>query len=226
MPFRLPAAESAAPAVPARAPARGPKVRVAQLPQPRLRRADALLLVVDVQEKLVPVVRFGPRVVEHAALLARGCALLKVPVVATEQNPARLGPTSEPLRSVLGQVLAERAQGAPAQGAAEPHAKMQFSAATPGVLREVESLARPSILLCGLESHVCVLQSALDFLERGQRVFLVRDAISSRHVRDEEVALERMRGAGAIITTVESALLEMLGSADAPEFKSVLQLIK
>ena len=191
---------------------RGPKIRVAALPLPRLRRADALLLVVDVQERLLPAVRFGPRVLERAAILARACSQMRVPIIATEQNPARLGPTPEPLKSALAEspVLA----------------KMQFSAATPPVLRAMESLARPSVVLCGLESHVCVLQSALDFLERGQRVFVVCDAISSRFERDEDAAVERMRGAGAIITTVESALFEMLGTAEAPEFKSVLGLLK
>ncbi len=157
-------------------------------------------------------VRFGPRVLERTTLLARACSELKIPIIATEQNPSRLGSTPEPLQSALGQ--------------SPLLAKMQFSSATPQVLRVMETLARPSILLCGLESHVCVLQSALDFLERGQRVFVVGDAISSRFKRDEDAALERMRGAGAVITTSESALLELLGSADAPEFRSILKLIK
>lgn len=191
---------------------RGPKIRVSALPLPRLRRADALLLVVDVQQRLIPVVRFGPRVLERATILARACAEMRIPIIATEQNPTRLGPTPEPLKSALGE--------------SPTFAKMQFSALAPPVLRELESLARPSVLLCGLEAHVCILQSALDFIERGHRVFVVGDAISSRRARDEEAALERMRQAGAVITTVESALLEMLRSADAPEFKSVLRLIK
>lgn len=187
-------------------------MRVSALPLPRLRRPDVLLIAVDVQERLLPAVRFGPRVLERAARLAQGCSILKIPIIATEQNPARLGSAPEPLKSALEQ--------------APVFAKMQFSALTPQVLREMEAQARPSVLLCGLESHVCVLQSALDLLERGQRVFVVADAISSRFARDEEAALERMRGAGVIVTTSESALLEMLGTADAGEFKSVLRLIK
>ena len=207
-----PSANTSTASASASASRRGPKIRVAALPMPRLRRVDALLLVVDVQERLLPSVRFGPRVLERAAILARACSEMRVPIIATEQNPARLGLTPDPLKSALGE--------------APVFAKMQFSAATPQVLREVESLARPSIVLCGLESHVCVLQSALDFIERGSRVFVARDAISSRRARDEDAAVERMRGAGAIITTVESALFEMLGTAEAPEFKSVLGLIK
>lgn len=191
---------------------RGPKIRVAALPLPRLRRPDALLLAVDIQERLLPSVRFGPRVLERATRLALGCALLKIPIIATEQNPARLGSTSQPLKNALAE--------------SPTFAKMQFSALTPQVARELEVLARPSVLLCGLESHVCILQSALDLLERGQRVFVLADAISSRHARDEDAALERMRAAGAIVATSESALLELLGTADAPEFKSVLGLIK
>lgn len=196
---------------------RGPKLRVAQLPLPRLRRPDALLLVVDIQERLLPSVRFGPRVLERATRLALSCALLKIPIIATEQNPTRLGSTPQPLKSALDESPTF---------ASPTFAKMQFSALTPQVARELEVLARPSVLLCGLESHVCILQSALDLLERGQRVFVARDAISSRHARDEDAALERMRAAGAIVTTSESALLELLGTADAPEFKSVLGLIK
>ena len=204
---------------------RGPRLRVSQLPLPRLRRADALLLIVDVQERLLPVVRFGPRVLERATLLARACCALGVPVIATEQNPSRLGSTPEPLSSALH--LSPGAAGEPGAAVEPPvFAKMQFSALTPQVLREVERLARPSVLLCGLESHVCVLQTTLDLLERGGRVFVVEDAVSSRRARDEAVALDRMRGAGAILTTSESALLELLGSASAPEFKSILQLIK
>lgn len=200
------------PANPAILPRRGPKIRVAQLPLPRLRRPDALLLVVDIQEKLLPAMRFGPRVLERATILAQGCAMLKVPALATEQNPARLGPTCEPLKSALAD--------------SPTFAKMQFSALTPQVLRELEAQGRPSVLLCGLESHVCILQTTLDLIERGQRVFIVQDAISSRFERDQDAALERVKGAGAIITTSEGALLEMLGTAEAPEFKGILGLIR
>jgi nicotinamidase-related amidase len=170
-----------------------------------------LLLVVDVQERLLHAVRFGRAYLSARRGWAHACSILKIPVLATEQN--RLAWVRRPSRS------APRSESAPLRQDAV-------------FLGHASSTSRDRIagaafdLLCGLESHVCVLQSALDLLEREHRVFVVRDAISSRFARDEEAALQRMQNAGAIVTTSESAILEMLGTADAPEFKGILNLIK
>jgi nicotinamidase-related amidase len=195
---------------------RGPRVRVERLPLARLRRADSLLLLVDVQSPLLDAVRFGARVAQRSVLLAQAALALDVPVVATAQNPSRLGPLCPELLQVL--------ESAPSP--IRTHSKMKFSALTDEVAREIELMARPTIVVAGLESHVCVLQSVLDLLERAKTVFVARDAISSRRARDEEAAWERMMQAGAHATTAEGALFEWLGDASHPAFKALLPLVK
>lgn len=185
---------------------------VAQVPQPRLRRNDTLLLIVDVQEKLIPVIHQGERVEANCAVLARAARELRVPFIVTEQYPEKLGATTNAVREAAG--------FPPAIG------KLLFSACTPQTLSAIESSGRKTVLLCGVEAHVCVLQTALDLRARGYDVFAARDALSSRTPENAQIGWERMLQAGAVPTSTESAIFELLEEAGTPEFKAVLPLIK
>ncbi|WP_202617477.1 isochorismatase family protein [Roseimaritima sediminicola] len=172
---------------------------------------DSLLLIVDVQERLLPVVAQPQRVQHNAARLLQAASLLAVEVAVTEQYPERLGGTVRELGDALPDAYPKRA----------------FSAAgsEPLVARLRESRKR-QIVLCGIETHVCVLQSALDLLALGLDVLVVVDAVSSRGTLDHEVALQRMRDEGIGLTTTEACLFEWCRTSTDPHFKAISRLVK
>jgi nicotinamidase-related amidase len=179
------------------------------MPARVLDRDRAALVVVDVQEAFRPAVRDFERVAGNAAILVRGAQALGLPVVVTEQYPKGLGHTVPE--------LAEHLEGV------EPIEKVCFSAA------EAEGFdldGRDQVLVCGIESHVCVSQTAHDLLDRGLEVHVARDAVSSRTEDNREVGLHKMEEAGAVLTSVETALFELVGAAGTPEFKEVQALVK
>jgi nicotinamidase-related amidase len=179
-----------------------------------LRPDNALLLLVDMQEKLQPLIHDDAKLRARAAALAEGCRLLGVPIVVTEQYPKGLGPTVPELRGAV------KAAG----GALE---KTAFScSADPAVRARLESLRRPHVLLAGVEAHICVLQTALDLAASGARVHLVEDAVGSRSPLDREAGIERALRHGAEPSTVEMALFELMGDAKHPAFRQVQALIK
>lgn len=179
---------------------------------PRLYREDVLLLVVDVQQRLMPVINEAECVEKNCILLARAARQLGIPLLITEQNPRHLGKTSQALRESTGD--------------APVLEKMSFSACTDKVLRAIESSNRQTILICGVESHVCVLQTALDLREKSYSVFAARDAISSRTLANAEIGWQRMMGAGVLPTSTESAIFELLGQAGTPDFRAMLPHLK
>ena len=174
-----------------------------------LDRARAALVVVDVQEAFRPAVRDFDRVAHNAGVLVQGARALGVPVVATEQYPRGLGETVAE--------VAEHLDGV------EPVEKTVFSAAAADGF-DLEG--RDQALLCGIESHVCVSQTAHDLLERGVEVHVARDAVTSRTEENRELGLHKMEGSGAVLTSVEAALFELLGAAGSDEFKTVQRLIR
>lgn len=178
---------------------------------PRLLRHQCNLLLLDLQERLLPAMCDSQLVLANAKRLAQGASLLGLPVVVTEQYPKGLGRTVPPLAEVL-------------KGAAH-FEKVTFSAlGAPGLL---EHLARfPQVLLAGIESHVCVCQTGLDLLAAGRQTFVVADAVSSRTPENHRFGLDRLRMAGAVVVSTEMALFECLGTAAAPEFKAVQGLVK
>lgn len=178
---------------------------------PRLKPETTLLLIVDVQTKLLPVMDHAGQVERNCAILAGAARLFGLPIVVSEQNPTRIGPTVDGIREALG--------------AFEPIAKMRFSA-WPDARSAIESANRHNILLCGLEGHVCVLQTGLDLIDAGYTVWLVEDAISSRHEANRRVGCKRLESAGAIPTSTESAVFELMQSAKHADFKAILALIK
>ncbi len=178
-----------------------------------LRRGDSALLVVDIQTKINAVMFQGASVVEGAVKLIRGADILGVPVLFTEQYPEGLGPTEPRIVEALGD--------------RKPIAKMSFSCcgAEP-VLAALRENGAHQVVLCGIETHVCVLQTALDLAAADYQVHVPRDAVSSRKTLDHETALTRLGRAGVVVSTVESVLFEWLQRAGTPEFKQVAGLIK
>jgi nicotinamidase-related amidase len=171
-----------------------------------LKRDDTSLVVVDVQEAFRPYASFA-QVAEQCAKLVQASRILELPRVVSEQYPKGLGHTAPELgledeptieKSVFS---AARADGFDLQG-------------------------RTQAVVCGIETHVCVSQTVHDLLAAGVEVHVPADAVGSRHSIDYERGLERLERAGAIVSTVESVLFELLERADTPEFKAVQELIK
>jgi nicotinamidase-related amidase len=177
-----------------------------------LRAETTVLLVVDVQERLLPAIHEGEPLLETTRRMVRAAGVLGVPVVLTEQYPAGLGKTCATLRECLPDV--------------EPVEKTRFSACVVGVLNKLATLGRPHVIVAGIETHVCVQQTVLDLLRLGYLPYLCADAVGSRRPLDRDVAIERMRRAGAVMTTTESVIFELLGEAGTELFKSVLKIVK
>lgn len=172
---------------------------------------DTGLLVIDVQARLVPKIQGATALIRNIAFLLDVAKVLEVPVQATEQYPKGLGPTVAQLLPHLP----------------ERPAKVAFSScAVPAVIDTFHRLARPKVVLTGIESHVCVLHTALDLLAAGFRVYLAVDAVGARYRLDHETALRRLEQAGAIPTTAEGCAFEWMGGADHPRFKIVSQLVQ
>jgi len=175
----------------------------------RLHAHSSLLCVVDIQERLLPAIPTGLQVVAMAGRLADAAALLGVRTLLTEQYPQGLGPTPPDLAATLPPALT----------------KMAFSCCGSEAFTAALSDDIESALLCGLETHVCIQQTALDLLARGLTVFIAVDAVGSRHALDHEIALRRLEASGAILTTTEAALFEWCGSAEHPQFQAVRKLV-
>jgi hypothetical protein len=163
-----------------------------------------------VQEKLLPAIQGVPRLLLSISFLLDAAKAIGVPILATEQYPKGLGPTAS---SLVDRLPASRP------------AKVEFSCcAAPEVISGLAG--RPTVLLAGIEAHVCVLQTALDLLGRGLRVFVAADAVASRADIDRDIALRRLERSGAVLTTVETAAFEWLGTAAAPAFKTISALVQ
>lgn len=169
-------------------------------------RTDSLLLVVDVQAKLLPTIHEAEAVKARVLWLARAAAMLGVPRLATEQYPQGLGPTDTEVVAALGEV--------PVVG------KVTFSCAAGQCFDEGAAPSQKQIVVCGIEAHVCVLQTALDLAARGREVFVVADAIGSRKAVDKALAIERLRGAGVQIVSSEMVGFEWLRAAGSEEFRA------
>jgi len=176
-----------------------------------MNRDDAALLVVDMQAKLLPFIPGHVRLIWNIRRLLDGAKILNVAFAATEQYPQGLGPTTP--------VLAERLGNIPA--------KTAFSSCECGeIFTGWRDRGIWKILVCGIETHVCVSQTVHDLLAEGFRVYVAADAVGARGQLDHEIALRRMDSAGATLTTTEAALFEWCGRAGSSEFKQISQLVK
>jgi nicotinamidase-related amidase len=174
----------------------------------RMLPATTLLGVIDIQERLIAAVPAADFVVARSARLAEAARILGVRAVLTEQYPKGLGPTPPALAARLPTAVTKMSFSC---CGCEP-----FAAGLEGV---------EAALLCGLETHVCIAQTAADLLARGLTVFVAADAVASRHAFDHEIALRRLEAMGAILTTSEAAIFEWCRSAEHPQFQAVRRLV-
>ncbi len=172
--------------------------------------ARGLLVVIDVQQRLVPAMAEFAPVLRNVRRLIRGWQVLESPIVVTEQYPRGLGPT---VPSVAGLVPGPYLD------------KVAFSCFGSPVFREATA-GHSSLILCGLEAHVCVLQTALDGLADGRAVTVVADAVTSREPLNRELALRQAAQAGATVTSTESVLFAALGEAAGERFKAISRLVR
>ncbi|MDI6712637.1 MAG: isochorismatase family protein [Anaerosomatales bacterium] len=179
----------------------------------RISRSETVLVVIDVQERLAAAM---PRRVETAAAvraLARGARVLDVPVIATRQYPKG-----------IGEIVAEISEALAGQPVVD---KLAFDCmAEPAFVVALRTAGRSRPVLCGMEAHICVTQTALSMVDQGLRPVVVADAVCSRRDVDREVALARLRQHGVEVATVEQVLYEMVGQAGTEEFKRVLEVVK
>jgi nicotinamidase-related amidase len=180
---------------------------------PRLELDDTALLVVDVQERLLPAMHNAVDVERQVGRMIDGANVLGVPILVTEQYRKGLGLTVP--------ALAQRLESAVCV-----QEKLKFSACVEPVLATLKRRAIRSVVVVGIEAHVCVMQTCLDLAESGYVVAVAVDAIGSRKALDQQAAIERLVQSGILPTTVESALLEMVHEAGTARFKAMLPVIK
>jgi nicotinamidase-related amidase len=178
-----------------------------------LEASRSVLLVVDIQERLLPAMEEGARVVAQSVKLMRGAKRLKVPMYVSEHCPGKIGATVPAIAScaLAGSI----------------HHKTTFSCANaPDLVEAVGWAKRTQLVLCGIEAHVCVLQTAFGFAARGMKVAVAWDATASRRESDRALAADRLRQAGIQLVSTEMVLFEWLGRANSPAFKDIMKLIK
>ena len=189
----------------------------------KLKREDAILVGIDFQEKIMPAMKGKEELEEVAVKLVKGCRILGVPVVMTQQYTKGLGETIPSVVVALTEAIGEDIAAADFA----PIEKTSFSAmGEPGFVEALEKLGRKTIIIAGIEAHVCVQQTVIDLLEKGYTVFVANDGIASRSNTDKKYSQRRMGDAGAVGTTMESILFELLGGAKAPGFKQISALVK
>jgi isochorismate hydrolase len=186
----------------------------------RLSASNAVLVVVDMQERLVPAMRDKEQLCAACEKLVRGCRILELPALFTQQYTKGLGAT-------IISVEESWTKGAAAEIPFEYFDKTSFSVCGDAEFIDAfKKLNKCQVILCGIEAHVCVLQSALDFICEGVQVFLAADAASSRFKDDYRLALKRMQHSGVVITSAESILFELMDGAKHPKFKEISALVK
>ena len=179
----------------------------------RLSSSQTAMLLIDVQERLFGYIEGNAMIEKHLLTLIQGLQSLEIPVVCNQQYTKGLGESIASVRSLLGDIRV--------------YEKRTFSCCqNSDVMDALKALHVKSVIVAGVESHVCVMQSVLELLEAGFEVIVCADAVGSRHVKDHDIALLRMAQEGARVGTVESLLFELLQSATHPQFKVISTLVK
>jgi nicotinamidase-related amidase len=178
-----------------------------------LNKDRSILLAVDIQGRLLPVMAEPDRVVRNTTILVSAAKSLAVPALATEQYPVGIGHIVPAVRELFepGEIFE----------------KSEFSCLRNAPFREhLATYGRRQVVLCGIESHVCVLQTAFDLLTQGYQPFVTADAVSSRDPENRALALDRLRAGGIAVVSTEMVVFEWLERSDIPEFKALSRLIK
>jgi nicotinamidase-related amidase len=174
---------------------------------------NTVLVVVDVQGKLAHLMHEKERFFDNLQKIIRGAQVLEVPIIVTEQIPEKLGSTIPEIAEFLSNV--------------QPIKKISFSCGgSDEFMKALEATDRKQVLLTGMETHVCVYQTAMDLLRSGYEVHIVADAVSSRAAENKAVGLEKIKSAGAVLTSIEMALFELLKVAEGAKFKEIIKIIK
>ncbi|MDA3880323.1 MAG: hydrolase [Prolixibacteraceae bacterium] len=179
----------------------------------KLRKENTLGVVIDIQERLFPVMSNKELLLENCKKLIGGLNVLETPLLVTQQYTKGLGATLPELSDMVNEF--------------SPIEKTSFSCYDePDFIGALEETDRKNVIICGIESHVCVLQTALDLKEAGYSPVVVFDCISSRNESDKALALERFRHEGIMVSGTESVLFELTKGAKAPEFKAISKIVK
>ena len=177
-----------------------------------LNREEAIVFVIDIQEKLFNVIYQKEELLKNCLKLLKGCQILNLPILATEQYPKGLGKTLPEIKNFLKEE--------------NIFEKLSFSAYIPAVIEKLEKINKRSIILIGIEAHVCIWQTCRDLLKNNFKVFIPQECVSSRSKIHLYNALELMDKIGAYIVNVETILFDLLKTAEVPEFKAISQIIK
>jgi nicotinamidase-related amidase len=179
----------------------------------RIIKEESAGLVIDIQERLFPFISDHDEMAKNAGILIRGLQSMAIPVLITQQYTKGLGPTIEPVRELFG--------------GQEYLEKTAFSCCDDITFMDrLQELGRKYVIITGIEAHVCVLQTTIDLLEKGFIPVVAEDCVSSRRKNDKDQAIMRMRREGAIISTYESILFELLRYSGTEEFKAISRLVK
>lgn len=179
----------------------------------RIKKDRTVFAVIDFQKRLVPVMKYADVVEENAARLIEGGRVLGMEILVTQQYTRGIGETTTRIADALGDF--------------EHIEKVTFSAMqTEEFVSALEETGADTVVVCGIEAHICVQQTVLDLLAAGYNVFVAADCVSSRQKESKELALGRMAESGAILTSHEAILFELLQTAKAPEFKQISAIIK
>ncbi len=179
----------------------------------RILKEKTLLLVIDVQERIFPAIAEPDMLRRTIPLLIEGMKLLEIPVIVTEQYVKGLGPTIQEIATRITEV--ERIE------------KSSFSCCDePRFMLDLASSGKDYVIIAGIESHVCVLQTAIDLQQNGYHPVVVEDCISSRNLNDKRIALERMNSEGVIVTTFEAILFELLRYSGGETFRAISKIVK
>lgn len=177
-----------------------------------LKRDNTILVFIDVQGHLARLVDGSDLLFQNLRRLLEGMKALEVPVLFTEQIPDKLGPTRDEFQEFI---------------ADEPIVKSSFGCCDePTFFEALEKTGRRQIILCGIETHICVYQTALELLANADEVYVVTDAVSSRDPANKQLALQRMEAEGMKLTGTEMLLFELTGNASDPAFKTILKIVK
>lgn len=178
-----------------------------------LKNGETAFVLIDVQGKLAEIVHESKQMIENLRTLIQAMKIMEVPIVWVEQYPEGLGPTREELSELLTDYV--------------PIRKMTFDACkNEQFVNAVKATGKTKMLVAGIETHICVYQTAYGLKQLGYDVEVVQNAVSSRKIEDKEIGLEKMRSAGILVTGVETAIYELLEVAGTDQFKQILKLVK
>ena len=178
-----------------------------------LKTENVTLLIIDVQGNLANLMHDKEHLFTNIQKLIKGIQVLGIPILWIEQNPQGLGPTIPEIADLLSGIL--------------PISKMSFSSCqNDRFVRALNALNRRQVLIAGIETHICVYQTAVDLVDLGYEVQVAADAVSSRNVENKEIGLQKMKDFGVSLTSVEIALFELLKVAEGEQFKEILKIVK